>query len=175
MGTRGRQRDEEFARYVAARRQHLRRYAYLLCGDWHAAEDLVQTSLTKLYLAWPRIRREQTEEAYARKALMRCFLGERRRPWRRETASDSIPDRAATGGLSYEDVEELRAAVRSLPARQRAVLVLRHWWGLSIEETADDLGCSIGTVKSLGSRGAERLRSALSARSEPALTTPDPP
>ena len=120
--------------------------------------NLVQTALTKLYVAWPRIRREGTEEAYARQTLLRCHLDERRRPWRREWASGDLPEVAVPSGLAVEDRDELRAAVQSLPPRQRAALVLRFWWGLSLEETAHDLGCSVGTVKSQVSRAVDRLR-----------------
>lgn len=154
----GVRRNSEFSEFVVARRRHLRRFAYLLCGDWHQAEDLVQTALTKLYVAWPRIRREGTEEAYARQTLLRCHLDERRRPWRREWASGDLPEVAVPSGLAVEDRDELRAAVQSLPPRQRAALVLRFWWGLSLEETAHDLGCSVGTVKSQVSRAVDRLR-----------------
>jgi RNA polymerase sigma-70 factor (sigma-E family) len=154
-------RQQEFTEFVQARRRHLLRFAYLLCGDWQQAEDLVQTSLTKLYVAWPRLRREGTEEAYARRTLVRCHLDERRRPWRRELASAHTPEPTPKAMLSFEDGDELRTAVRALPPRQRTVLVLRFWWGLSLEETARDLGCSVGTVKSQATRAVGRLRATL--------------
>ncbi|WP_020579033.1 SigE family RNA polymerase sigma factor [Actinopolymorpha alba] len=157
----GGRRAQEFSEFVSARRRHLRRFAYLLCSDWHHAEDLVQTALTKLYVAWPRIRQEGTEEAYARQTLLRCHLDERRRPWRRESVTAELPESALPGGLSFEDGDQLRAAIRSLPDRQRAAVVLRYWWGLSLEETAQDLGCSVGTIKSQTSRAVDRLRAAL--------------
>jgi RNA polymerase sigma-70 factor (sigma-E family) len=158
-----RERAEEFGEYVAVRRRHLRRFAFLLCSDWHQAEDLTQIALTKLYVAWPRIKGEGVEEAYARQIVVRCYLDERRRPWRRETATALLPERAALSGLSYEDNDRLRALIRALPARQRAVIVLRYWCDLSLEETARDLRCSVGTVKSQASRAVERLRAALVA------------
>lgn len=154
----GNRREEEFTEWVVARRRYLRRFAYLLCGEWHQAEDLVQTALTKLYLAWPRVRRSGTEDAYARQVVLRCYLDERRRPWRRESAAAELADRAQIEGLSYEDVDRLRAAVRDLPGSQRAAVVLRYWCGLSIEETATDLGITVGTVKSHTSRAVDRLR-----------------
>ena len=161
MGTGG-DRDTEFTAYVAARRAHLRRTAYLLCGDWHKAEDLVQTALAKLYVAWPRLRREGSPEAYARKILVRSHVDETRRPWRRESSSSQLPESATAEGLPMEEREALLAALASLPAGQRGAVVLRHWVGLSVEETAADLGCSVGTVKSQTARAVSRLREALS-------------
>lgn len=155
-------RDAEFSAYVAARRGHLRRTAYLLCGDWHQAEDLVQTSLTKLYLAWPRVRRDGSPEAYARTILVRVHLDEMRRPWRRERPSAELPESTAGVGLGSEDRDALLAALAELPAGQRSAVVLRHWLGLSVEEAAADLGCSTGTVKSQTARAVTRLRAALS-------------
>jgi RNA polymerase sigma-70 factor (sigma-E family) len=154
-------RDAEFTEYVAARRAQLRRTAYLLCGDWHQAEDLVQTALAKLYVAWPRVRRDGSPEAYARKILVRTHLDETRRPWRRERASSQLPEVAAPAGMPAEERDALLGALASLPAGQRGAVVLRHWVGLSVEETAADLGCSTGTVKSQTARAVSRLREAL--------------
>ena len=155
-------RDAEFTAYVAARRSHLRRTAFLLCGDWHQAEDLVQTALAKLYVAWPRVRRDDSPEAYARKILVRVHLDETRRPWRRERPSAELPESPSRSGLGSEDRDALLAALGELPAGQRSAVVLRHWLGLSVEETAADLGCSTGTVKSQTARAVTRLRAALS-------------
>lgn len=157
-------RETEFTEYVRSRRTRLWRFAYLLCADPHTAEDLTQIALTKLYVAWPRVRRDGAEDAYARKIVLRCHLDERRRPWRREHTSTvdlDVEIGPEPSGLPYEDSEQLRDAVRELPPRQRAAVVLRYWWGLSLEETAADLGCSVGTVKSQTSRAVERLRAAL--------------
>ena len=155
-------RDAEFTAYVAARRSHLRRTAYLLCGDWHRAEDLVQIALAKLYVAWPRVRRDGSPEAYARKILVRAYVDEGRRPWRRESPTASLPEPSASERLGYEDREALLAALADLSAGQRSAVVLRYWLGLSVEETAADLGCSTGTVKSQTARAVLRLREALS-------------
>lgn len=155
-------REETFTEYVAARRNHLRRFAYLLCHDWHGAEDLTQTALTKLYVAWPRIRRAGTEDAYARQTMLRTYLDERRRPWRRESPVAELPEEEdERQGLPFEDLDELCEAVRGLPGRQRAAIVLRYWWGLSLEETAADLGISVGGVKSQTARALHRLRGSL--------------
>lgn len=155
-------REDEFTAYVAARRAYLRRAAYLICGDWHAAEDLVQVTLAKLYVAWPRLRRDTSPEAYARRTLVRAHIDETRRPWRRESTSGPEPlDVTARSGLPLEDRDALLIALAELPPGQRRVVVLRHWLGLSVEETAYDLGCSIGTVKSQTARAVARLREAL--------------
>jgi RNA polymerase sigma-70 factor (sigma-E family) len=155
------ERDAEFTAYVAARRAHLRRTAFLLCGDWHGAEDLVQITLAKLYAAWPRLRDGSSPEAYARTTLVRVHIDETRRPWRREATVSVMPERPAGGAVSVEDHDGLLTALASLPPGQRRVVVLRHWLGLSVEETAHDLGCSIGTVKSQTARAVARLREAL--------------
>lgn len=160
---RGKQsRDEEFTRYVSARRTYLRRTAYLVCGDWHLAEDLVQSALVKLYSAWPRIQREGAEDAYARRTIVRGFLDEKRRPSRRERLGLDGVEPAQPEALSYEDNDALVTALKSLPQRQRATIVLRYWSGLSVEETATDLGCSPGTVKSQTARAIQSLRELLS-------------
>lgn len=133
-------RDAAFSEFVRARRTHLRRIAYAICGDWHRADDLVQTALVKLYVAWPRLEREGRVEAYVRTIIVRADVDEHRRPWRRERAG--LPD-----------VDQ--------PAMQRRVVVLRHWLGLSVEETAHELRISQGTVKSHSSRGLAALREVL--------------
>ena len=161
-------RDEEFTEYVAARRTHLRRVAYLLCGDWHGAEDLVQTALAKLYVAWPRIHRDGSPDAYARRILVRASIDESRRPWRRERATAELPDTGVSDRSPVEDREQLREALARLPAGQRAAVVLRHWAGLTVEETALDMNCSVGTVKSQTARGVARLREQLTVL-EPTL------
>jgi RNA polymerase sigma-70 factor (sigma-E family) len=154
-------RTAEFVAYVSARRSHLRRTAYLLCGDWHAADDLVQTALLKLYLAWPRIRSAGAQDAYARRIVVRSHLDERRRPWRRESVGLDGFDHAAPESVSLEDTDELLTALAALPPRQRATVVLRYWCGLTVDEAARDLGCSDGTVKSQTARAIASLRSAL--------------
>lgn len=153
-------RDAEFTAFVAARRAHLRRTAYLLCGDWHQAEDLVQTAMVKLYVVWPRVRKDGSADAYARKILVRAHVDETRRPWRRERSASHLADSAAPGTLGVEDRDALLAALAELPAGQRSAVVLRHWLGLSVEEAAD-MGCSTGTVKSQTARAVSRLREAL--------------
>ena len=161
-------RDEDFGAYVAGRRPHLYRSAWLLCGDPHRAEDLVQDVLTKLYVAWPRVSRVGNIDAYVRRMLVNGHIDESRRPWRRERPTAQPPDTATTPG-SGEESDELWLALRALPAGQRRVVVLRHYWGLSIAETANDLGVGIGTVKSQTSAALAALRRILAP--EPAATS----
>ncbi|WP_374457159.1 SigE family RNA polymerase sigma factor [Nocardioides sp.] len=149
--------DAAFSDFVAARQAHLRRIAYALCGDWHRADDLLQTALTKLYVAWPRIRHEGGEEAYVRQIMVRANIDESRRPWRRERPSDVLPDAPAEGGAQVEERSALFEALQALPEQQRKVVVLRHWLGLSVRETAAELKISEGTVKSHSSRGLAAL------------------
>lgn len=153
-------RDEEFTEYVAQRRAQLYRAAYLLCGNQHRAEDIVQTALMKLYCAWPRARRTDSVDAYVRRILVNSHIDDTRRPWRREVAGRPI-DRPAPEDLALEDADELWRALRGLPPGQRRVVVLRHYWGLSVEEAAADLGVSPGTVKSQTSAALAALRGAL--------------
>jgi RNA polymerase sigma-70 factor (sigma-E family) len=158
----GGNRDDGFTAYVANRRAHLYRTAYLLCGDPHRAEDIVQTALAKLYVAWPRAVKADSVDAYVRRVIINSHLDEHRRPWRRESpVEDERLDRAAPTGVSPEDSDALWAALRKLGPKQRRVVVLRHYWGLSVEETAADLGVSPGTVKSQTSAALERLRATL--------------
>lgn len=161
---RGSQRSAEFVDFVRAHRPDLVRTAVLLCaGDEAFAEDLVQTTLTKLYLAWSKVRRADRPLAYARTALTNAFVDESRRAHRRrELLTDELPVLREAGPDG--DVELRRVvldALGSLGPRQRAVVVLRHWHDLDVYETAQVLGCSVGTVKSQNARGLARLREVL--------------
>lgn len=158
----GKARDVEFGQFVAARRTRLYRTAYLLCGDPHLAEDLVQTALAKLYAAWPRVARADNVDAYARRTVVNAHVDETRRGWRRERAmGDALPEPPHEDRATPEDADALWAALRALAPGQRRVVVLRHYWGLSVEETAADLGISPGTVKSQTSDALAALRLAL--------------
>jgi len=160
----GELRDREFTDFVVAQRARLHCTAYLLCGDAHRAEDLVQVALAKLYVAWPRVSRMESPEAYARRTVVNAHLDETRRPWRRERpAPDSELDGSAEAARSdqVEEDDALWRALRSLAPGQRRVVVLRHYWGLSVEETARDLGVGAGTVKSQTSAALAHLRAAL--------------
>ncbi|NBE82496.1 SigE family RNA polymerase sigma factor [Micromonospora rubida] len=153
---------EGYREYVAARLDPLRRTAYLLCGDWHTADDLVSMALVRLLRHWRRVSAMDNPDAYARRVLLRIWLDERRRPWRREAAWADVPDgavRSATDGAA--DRLTILALLAELPPRRRAVLVLRYFCDLSVEETARELGCTTGTVKSQAARAIEALRGRL--------------
>jgi RNA polymerase sigma-70 factor (sigma-E family) len=151
-------RDKEFQDFVRRRRETLLNTATVMTGgDQHLAEDLVQVCLTKLYLAWPRIKAMQLD-AYARRVLVNALIDEkRRRHRRREQVWADVPDRpqrTETNGDRFDLLE----ALGQLPPGMRAAVVLRHVEGLSTEETADALRCSTGNVKSQTARGLARLR-----------------
>lgn len=159
------QRDEqEFAEYFARRREAVRRTAYMLCGDWHRADDLAQTAFVAVHRRWQKIRDRAALDAYVRKTLVRASIDESRRPWRREHTVETMPDEAGNEGGLDERVatrETLLAALTKVPPRQRAVLVLRYFEGLDVRAAAKALGCTEGTVKSQTARGLVALRSAL--------------
>ena len=122
----------------------------------------MQSALAKLYVAWPRASRADSVDAYVRRVIINSHLDETRRPWRRESPTeDARLDRAAPAGVAPEDADALWAALKDLGPKQRRVVVLRHYWGLSVEETAADLGVSPGTVKSQTSAALDKLRTAL--------------
>lgn len=165
-------RDAEFGEYLESRAVVMRRTAYLLCGgDWHRAEDLVQTTLTKIYVAWSRIRRDGSVDAYSRKIMVRAAIDESRRAYRRrEAVVDTVPEVEATPEPGVEDAVDVRRALAQLPAGQRAVVVLRYWEDLSVAETAAALGKSEGTVKSQAAKGLAALRRLLAASGSPSAT-----
>jgi RNA polymerase sigma-70 factor (sigma-E family) len=154
-------REAAFSAYVAGRAEAMRSTAYLLCGDWHLAEDIVQNAFIKLYAAWYRVVRHEVLDAYVRRIVVRAYLDERRRGWRREQATETLPDAAAAAAGDPENRIVLLQALATVPPRQRAVLVLRFWEDLDIAATAHVLGCSTGTVKSQTNRGLAALRGAL--------------
>jgi RNA polymerase sigma-70 factor (sigma-E family) len=154
-------RDEDFTGYVTARMPALRRLALLLCHDWHGADDLVQGTITKLYLHWGKASASDSVDAYARTILVREFLHERRLGWaRRVTVTDRPPETAAVD-VDKDGSLDVRAAIGALPPRQRAVLVLRYHYDLNVDQTANVLGCSAGTVKSQTSKALAALRRTL--------------
>jgi RNA polymerase sigma-70 factor (sigma-E family) len=150
-------REDGFAAFVASRRRVLLRSAWLLTGDWHLAEDLLQTALAKAYLAWRRV---DDPDAYVRRVLVTTYATWWRRRWNGERPTAVLPDRAAADTYPGVDLRhQVHAVLRDLPRRQRAVLVLRFFEDLSEAETAAALGCSVGTVKSQAARALSRLRS----------------
>ncbi|BCY13923.1 SigE family RNA polymerase sigma factor [Actinoplanes sp. L3-i22] len=153
--------EQEYVAYVAGRLSRLHRAAYLLCADPHQADDIVQATVTSLYLNWKRAVRADNLDGFVHRILVRRYLDERRRRWARVLLGGHLPERAAPAGNDVEERDELMAALRALPKGQRAVLVLRFFSDLSIEATAEALGCSVGNVKSQSSRGLTALRAVL--------------
>ncbi|MBO1420416.1 SigE family RNA polymerase sigma factor [Streptomyces sp. FH025] len=153
-----RTRDAEFTEYVAARSGWLRKVAYLLCGDWHRADDLVQESITKLYVHWPKASRADNLDGYARRTLVNTFLAEQRTSWWRRTIRTDVEPDTAAASIDLDVSLDLRKALAALPPRQRATVVLRYYCDLSIDQAAEALGCSSGNVKSQSSRALAALR-----------------
>lgn len=149
-------RHDDFRAFVSARQQALMRTAYLLTGDIHLAEDLLQSVLIKVAGHWRKVSRGHPE-AYTRKALVNQYISWKRRP-RREVLSAAPPEQ----GASYDDAAlhriVLRQALDKLAPKQRAVIVLRYWEDLTEAQTAEALGCSVGTVKSQTHHALARLR-----------------
>jgi RNA polymerase sigma-70 factor (sigma-E family) len=153
-------KDAEFSAYMAARQPSLLRTAYLLTGDRHTAEDLVQTSLAKLYLSWDKVERREVVDGYVRRILVNEHNSLWRRAWkRREVSTDAPPELAAVVDAPDDGSSAaLWQFVQTLPRKQRAVVVLRYYEDLSEAETADILGVSVGTVKSQASRALANMR-----------------
>ncbi len=154
----------EFAEYFAARRDAVRRAAYLLCGDWYWADDLTQVAFVRLAAGWHRVRDRAALDAFVRTCLVRAYLDETRRVWRRREHTQAEPPDV---GMADDDADAttrrvvFEAALRQLAPRQRAVLVCRFYQGLDVAETAEVLGCSAGTVKSQTARALARMRALL--------------
>jgi RNA polymerase sigma-70 factor (sigma-E family) len=154
--------EQAFREFVTSQMASLRKLAYMTCGDWHAAEDAVADALVKLYPRWRKLDRP---DLYAKTMVYRAAVDETRRPWRRERAAgDAMPDvplRDPTGVI--DERQRIRAALHAVPPGQRAAVILRHYLGLSLEDTAGVLGCNVGTAKSQTSRGLAKLRELLAA------------
>jgi RNA polymerase sigma-70 factor (sigma-E family) len=154
MGT----HDAEFTDYVSAKARWLRQVAYLLCGDWYRADDLVQTSVAKLYANWGRARRADNLDGYARTVVVNTFLAEQRTRWWRSVVLREPDDTEPAPSVDQDDRLDLRAALATLPPGQRAAVVLRYYSDLSVDDAARTLRCSTGTVKSQTARGIAALR-----------------
>ncbi|MEV4655169.1 SigE family RNA polymerase sigma factor [Micromonospora sp. NPDC049301] len=164
-GERGGGADDEYTEYIRARMVQWRRTAYLMCGDWDRGDDILQRVLTDLYRTWARARRADHLDALVRTMLLRRLIDERRLRWSRVRLGAALPERA-TSAADPTDRITLVDALRQVPPRQRAVLVLRYFQDLSVEETARAMGCTTGTVKSQAAKGLATLRALLT----PSLT-----
>ncbi len=154
--------EAEFREFVAARSPALLRVAFLLYGDAGLAEDLLQSTLTKTYMAWRRLGGMESVEAYARRVLVNTATSWWRRRWRAERATGWLPERpVGDPSESYADRDAIWQVLQTLPARQRAVIVLRYYEDLSESDIAAVLGLSAGTVKSYASRALAALRERL--------------
>jgi RNA polymerase sigma-70 factor (sigma-E family) len=156
-----------FSEYVVARRPLMYRTAWVLCGDHHQAEDLVQQVLTKLYVAWPRVSRMDSVDGYVRTMLVNANVDRLRR--RRETVGLELFDQTARD-VDHDATLDLRDALAELAPGQRRAVALRHLWGLSVEETAAELGVAPGTVKSQTADAVRRLRVLLAPHREEGRT-----
>ncbi|MEV5016875.1 SigE family RNA polymerase sigma factor [Streptomyces sp. NPDC053780] len=155
-------RADEYAEFAGARAGHLYRSACLLtAGDTHLAEDLVQEALGRLYLRWGRVARVENPAAYAQTVLTRAFLAHQRRRSSGERATDAFPDLPGAGDGDASLRLTLLDALARLPAKDRAVVVLRYWEDRSVEQTADVLGVSSAAVRTRCSRALGRLRELL--------------
>jgi RNA polymerase sigma-70 factor (sigma-E family) len=164
--------ETDFEEFVSLRTDGLLRLAYLLCGDAHTAEDLVQEALLRCHRRWERVARVASPDAYVRRIVVNQHLS-----WRRRRSSteqvvqpDLLPDRQAIDSQeTFAEWDLLWAAIQRLPARQRTVLVLRYYEDLSDADIADLLGSPVGTVRSQAARAISRLRT------QPELADRTPP
>jgi RNA polymerase sigma-70 factor (sigma-E family) len=164
VGSGGRVQEASFDEFVAARSRALLRTAYLLTRDHALAEDLLQTALTKAWFAWRRIK--GNPEPYVRRILVNTYASWWRRKWNGEHPTDDLPEPpGAVVAVGADEPTDLWAAMARLPRRQRAVVVLRYFEDLTEAQTAEALGCSVGTVKSQTSKALAKLRI------DPALAT----
>lgn len=150
--------EDDFRAFVAARQTALLRSAGLLTGDAALAEDLVQAALVKCWPKWPRLMTGGGAEAYVRRVIVTTHASWWRRRWRGEVPVAEVPDTAGPGSPDLVVALAVRQALLALPRGQRAVVVLRYFDDLSEQQTADVLGCAVGTVKSQAARGIARLR-----------------
>lgn len=164
--------DVEFSEFVAARSRSLLRTAFLLTGDHQLAEDLVQTALTKTYLAWGRIADKGAVESYVRRTMLTTNTSWWRRRWHGETPTQVLPEVTHDAAFAHSDERaRLWAHLQALPAKQRAVVVLRFYEDLSAAEAADLLNCTVGTIKSQTFRALATLRDRLARESSSQLAS----
>ncbi len=153
-------REDDFTAFAEAASSRLLNTAYLLCGDWHTAEDLTQTALAKVFASWHRIRDRDAVHAYARRTLLNTYFVDCRRTRRGEVLLGDVPDpgEPVTPAAAPELRLALIDALATLPPKARVIVVLRYWEDMSIEQVAAQVGCSPGNVKSQSARALAQLR-----------------
>jgi RNA polymerase sigma-70 factor (sigma-E family) len=151
----------EYVEYVSARLTRWHRAAYLLCGDQHRADDLVQTTVTKLYVHWERARAAENLDGYVHRMLVRAYIDERRTAWSKVWLMSSTPERGDPGDTAVEDRDLVVRALAELPKGQRTVLVMRYLCDMPVESVAAAMRCSTGNVKAQTFRGLAYLRERL--------------
>ncbi|MFF7265510.1 SigE family RNA polymerase sigma factor [Streptomyces sp. NPDC008159] len=164
MGDRKQARDEEFQSFLVGRWPRLMRTAFLLTGEQHAAEDLVQTTLEQVYAAWRRVASRDDPDTYVRRVMINAHARRHRRRLKEFLApradSDLVPEVPDSGDriAQADDRGALLTALSQLPPRQREAVVLRYWEDLSESQAAEAMGCSVGSVKSNAAKGLAKLR-----------------
>lgn len=162
-------RETEFRDFVHGASRRLLRTSYLLTGDRPAADDLLQTTFAKAWFAWSRVSAADDPEAYVRRILVNAYAASWRRRWRGEQPTAHPPERAGPDATTaFDERDEMWQALRALPRRQRAVIVLRYYEDLTEAETAGVLEISVGTVKSQTAKALAKLRTS------PSLTNGGP-
>jgi RNA polymerase sigma-70 factor (sigma-E family) len=152
-------RDEDFTAFVAATAHRLRRTAYLLCGDWHLAQDLTQTTLARMYASWGRVRRSDNLNAYSRRVLINTIFDQRKRRSSGEVVVAELPESVERAPDATAELHvTLMRALATLPIRDQAIVVLRYWKDHSVETVADILDVSESVVKTQSARALTRLR-----------------
>ncbi|GIF66292.1 RNA polymerase sigma24 factor [Asanoa ishikariensis] len=159
---RRREQEAEFTAFVEAAAPRLRRTAYLMCRDWHLAQDLTQTTFVSMYEVWGRIRHTANLEAYSRRVLMNAVFDQRKRRSAGEVVLADLPEAALERPADTAETHVvLLRALATLPVRDQAIVVLRHWEDLSVETVAGILDVSVSVVKTQNGRALGRLRAAL--------------
>jgi RNA polymerase sigma-70 factor (sigma-E family) len=151
---------DEFVEFAGAAAPRLCRTAFLLCGNWHTAQDLSQATLAKVFVSWRRISRRDSANAYAHRTLVNTYLAASRRRSYSETPVSQVPEAASRAETTDLRIVLLQA-LAGLTPRARAVVVLRYWEDRSVDQVAEMLGCTAGNVRTQSSRALEKLREAL--------------
>lgn len=155
-------RDAEFTAFVESSAPRLRRVAYLMCRDWHLAQDLTQTTFARIYASWGRIRHTTNLDAYSRRVLMNAVFDHRKRRHISEIVLAELPETTPRVRDHPADLHvTLMEALATLPVRDQAIVVLRHWEDHSVEAVSQILGVSVSVVKTQNARALTRLRNLL--------------